>query len=533
MAIIEHARDQGAIRWGVLALASLSWIFSYLSVQRCSFFMSGEKNIPDQLLHAYGLFNIPVYENDEPGEHNFKGCVPYPSSTLFSREMNTARGFSVILMLIMTCVLLSLISVQCFVSERKYNSLLFNATRSMIICALVSQLLVFIAFGDDEFCSSSKITEKVNHKDNAHDGVEPGMIMQIETSMKCVPGAAGIIAIFNAFIQIFMFVLICLVPPPKNPVFIVRRYPIQDEYPIQGRYPIQDKYEKQNDCEMHYNHQNYTCTNNNIMYKKEKEIKEQNEFYHNMVGEITREGEKQINQGQEQSGNRKYHQLYQKEDLQDDDLTTDIDSWNHQEYELDSVKDLEMNQIFHKTNRVDRINTNAIDPPSSIEEENEKQHVLKENAQKDTSCEVTLSDGSTDPPSRIIRKPTKHTEQYNSASIAIEEDMNLCPEVKNREPQSSSGRYFGNVGNSGNSIGQEKCNRILRQPGIVESPGEQFANEKRCSEVIRHSNGSKTIKTFTETTNPDGSKTMQTVVEVIDAQELERRQPNNAIVALT
>jgi hypothetical protein len=90
--------------------------------------------------------------------------------------------------------MLQLLSLRLLLQEKR--EFIWKAARIQAIIAPLAQLLTFTAFGDDS-CSGSNV--------------------------KCVPGAAGIIAIFNIFILIALACVCWFAAPLEQPLFEIKR----------------------------------------------------------------------------------------------------------------------------------------------------------------------------------------------------------------------------------------------------------------------------------------------------------------------
>lgn len=140
-----------------------------------------------------GLFSTSVYDMDA----NLLGCVSYyGSSDEFDGAFRAARTFGLMTFLSITIALLCVLVVTLFLEPRSMKAKLWKVARFLFFAAFLSELLTFMAFGRD-LCSRS--------------------------DMRCKMGTASILTLLNLFILWIQCALIYAVPPPKSPIFRLRK----------------------------------------------------------------------------------------------------------------------------------------------------------------------------------------------------------------------------------------------------------------------------------------------------------------------
>jgi hypothetical protein len=152
--------------WVLVALNSLSWIFSVVTLASCSFIDGG-----------VGLFSIEDY---------YGKCESYKASDLPS--VQTARAFGILQNLSLVFSMSGLLSVIFCLSDNAARWV-WLATKILYCFTLFCTLLVFIAFAE------------------------------CEEGYDCKPGAAAIINILNVFLLIGMVSVCWYVPIPSAPIF--------------------------------------------------------------------------------------------------------------------------------------------------------------------------------------------------------------------------------------------------------------------------------------------------------------------------
>lgn len=172
----------------VIWLSIITWIFSVVAVADCSFARSGLKSADySDLRSETGLFNYNLASD----EHQ---CVSFSNTVNHSAAIKTARAFGAICCLLTSFVMLQVLSLRLFLQHKR--TFVWKCTRIQAIAAPFAQVLTFTAFGDNS-CSASNV--------------------------KCVPGAAGIIAIFNVLFLIALACVCWFAVPPEFPLYEIKR----------------------------------------------------------------------------------------------------------------------------------------------------------------------------------------------------------------------------------------------------------------------------------------------------------------------
>jgi hypothetical protein len=176
----------------------LSWVISLVGVKRCTFLLVGPIGGGPADYSGIGLYTRASYNMDD-----MIGCLAYPDSVNddFDTTFKAARAFGAITALLMTTVLL-LCLVQLFTHVGSEKA--WYATRALLPSALISQMLVFLAYRTDMCTSSPEFIE-------------------------CIPGGAGIIVIINIILMAGLTIFAWLTPPPSSPIFTVYRAHMNDE----------------------------------------------------------------------------------------------------------------------------------------------------------------------------------------------------------------------------------------------------------------------------------------------------------------
>lgn len=171
----------------VIWLSIVVWIFSIVAVADCSFARAGSVNTDYSDLAETGLFRYNLASD----EHQ---CVSFSNTVNHSAAVKAARAFGVICCLLTSFIMLQALSLRLILQHQR--TIVWKTTRIQAILAPLAQVLTFTAFGDDN-CSGSNV--------------------------KCVPGAAGIIAIFNIFFLIALACICWFAIPPVQPLFEIKR----------------------------------------------------------------------------------------------------------------------------------------------------------------------------------------------------------------------------------------------------------------------------------------------------------------------
>ena len=137
---------------------------------------------------------MPVYDK----EQNIQGCIPYSSSIELGSSLKTAQAFGALLVVFTSCIVVGLMTVSLFLE--KCTELIYHVIRVFLPSAFCCQLLTFTAFAST-FCN------EIEDQDG------------IMVPATCIPGGAGVAAIFNCANIIVMMVLMSMISPPDHPVF--------------------------------------------------------------------------------------------------------------------------------------------------------------------------------------------------------------------------------------------------------------------------------------------------------------------------
>lgn len=194
---IHSYNTQRRLRLIVFITALISLILSWLSVQRCTFILSGATSDPDAKMYAWGLFTTPVYDH----EHHIQGCIPYPSSVVLGPSVKTAQAFGILLVVLEASIFLGFFLVHFFLERG--TSTIYHIIKVLLPSSFICQILTFSSFAS-RFCS--EIVDELDEEG----GTMPAT---------CVPGGAGVVGIFNLVAIILMTTLMSMVVPPEHPVF--------------------------------------------------------------------------------------------------------------------------------------------------------------------------------------------------------------------------------------------------------------------------------------------------------------------------
>ena len=184
----SQIRSCSSCRVSAYFLLILAWVFSVSIIADCTFLRSGLSDTQYSDLLETGIFQINL---DSPAGHR---CAAFPQSTFISAGVKTARAFGVIACICLGVAMVQVACLQLFVDFNKERHWLI--VRVEVIVAFVSQLLTFAVFSEDE-CSFPNV--------------------------KCVPGAAGILAILNVVILGVLIWMYWVLPSPDYPLFEIRR----------------------------------------------------------------------------------------------------------------------------------------------------------------------------------------------------------------------------------------------------------------------------------------------------------------------
>lgn len=153
----------------------------------CTFVKVGLPDADYSQLSEIGLFQYNLASD----EHQ---CVAYSNTINFSAAVKTARAFGVL-----CCILTSLVMFQVLgllLVYQNMRELVWKSVRFLVMAAPLAQVLTFTAFADDQ-CSTS--------------------------NQKCVPGTAGIFAVFNVMVLIVLAGVTWFATPPGQPLYEIKR----------------------------------------------------------------------------------------------------------------------------------------------------------------------------------------------------------------------------------------------------------------------------------------------------------------------
>lgn len=181
---IQHLRS---FRFLTMLLVALAWTISVVGASRCTMLLVGPTGGSRADFSGLGLFSRAAYHDS-----NLIGCVAYPEDATndFDAPFQASRIFGAITGFLLTAVFF-LCTLLLFFKQAKEE--IWIIMRTLLPCATVSQLLVFVAF-KTRTCSASDLVQ-------------------------CRPGPTGIIVIFNVFLLVILSVGFCMIPPPPGPIF--------------------------------------------------------------------------------------------------------------------------------------------------------------------------------------------------------------------------------------------------------------------------------------------------------------------------
>lgn len=175
-------------RYFAYLLLVVAWIFSVCIIADCTFLRIGLSGTAYGDLDEYGIFEFNL---DAPGGHR---CAAYSGGTPISAGFKAARAFGVLTSLLLGVAMMQVACLELFTDYKRAR--MWAMVRVQVMLSLLCQLLTFSAFAE-ESCGF------------------PGS--------KCVPGAVGILAIFNVVILLVISWMYCVISPPDYPMFEVRR----------------------------------------------------------------------------------------------------------------------------------------------------------------------------------------------------------------------------------------------------------------------------------------------------------------------
>ena len=198
--IVTSIQELTSFRLITVALLVVACSVSVVGVNRCTFLLVGPRQgslTTSSTFTGKGLFSQAIHDING----DFLGCVAYSSQTIseFDAAFRTGRAFGAITALFMTTALV-LGTVQLFCHSALRKRIWFSF-RLFLPVVTVSQLIAFTAFGS-----------------NICQGIA-----------ECRPGGTGVVVILNIFLLATLSLLVCLVPPPLNPVFKFLRIQHADE----------------------------------------------------------------------------------------------------------------------------------------------------------------------------------------------------------------------------------------------------------------------------------------------------------------
>jgi hypothetical protein len=176
-------------RIGFLSLVFIAWVKSLVGVRRCTFLLVGPPDVGRSQYTGLGLFHQAAYS-----ESNFIGCVDYADNTQshFDSTFLMARVFGTTTTLCMTVIMLLVLIQLCVHVVRDELWLL---QRILVPSATVSQFLTIVLAFQTDMCQT------------------------LTTPVQCVPGAAGLVAIFNLLLLTALSAIVIKYPPPPKTIF--------------------------------------------------------------------------------------------------------------------------------------------------------------------------------------------------------------------------------------------------------------------------------------------------------------------------
>jgi len=213
--IVTSIQDLPSFRLVTVALMMVACAVSVMSVNRCSFLLIGPRQgsiyVSTRVFSDKGLFSQAI--DDISGE--FIGCVAFSSQTAseFDGAFRTGRAFGAITTMLLTTVLvLATAQLFCHAALRRK---IWYSFRLFLPIITVSQLITFSAFASN-VCQGTA---------------------------ECRPGGAGIAAILNVFLLLTLSFLVCMLPPPLNPVFKVMQSPPPSSVEEQPQHQVEEEEE--------------------------------------------------------------------------------------------------------------------------------------------------------------------------------------------------------------------------------------------------------------------------------------------------
>lgn len=193
------ANSRCSDRYIFLGVLFVTWVFWNVAVFHCSFLSIGPKSIDYKDRDSFGIFNAPVYDGSR-----IYACVRYNPNTFKDMDAaeNSARFFGAFGYIMHTLAFFMAVLVELFVYQKV--QLIWTVVRILLIISFICSVLIFSMFGTDG-CKNA------------------------ESNMKCVPGSAGIVAIFNLCLMIGALAMSWFVYAPEHPFFYVRRWQQSDE----------------------------------------------------------------------------------------------------------------------------------------------------------------------------------------------------------------------------------------------------------------------------------------------------------------
>ena len=179
----QHGRNFVHVIW----LSIIAWIFSVVALADCTFVRNGFEGASYTDLSELGLFGYNLASDE-------RQCVSYSNTVNFSAAAKTARAFGVICCLLTSFIMLQVLSLQMFLQPKR--EFVWKSTRFQVIAAPLAQILTFTVLGDD---------------------------VCLEPNAKCVPGAAGIVALINVFVLIALACVCWINTSPEQPLYEIKR----------------------------------------------------------------------------------------------------------------------------------------------------------------------------------------------------------------------------------------------------------------------------------------------------------------------
>lgn len=133
----------------ILAFSLLSTIFSFLEVSHCNFFMLREENNNQESYKAYGFFRKMLYDS----EGSELGCIENVDSLDFGPRFTAGKAFGTTTS-IFTSAAFILLSIT-LIANPKNTLLCWNLSRGFLVAASISQILTFITLGNTQCASNN------------------------------------------------------------------------------------------------------------------------------------------------------------------------------------------------------------------------------------------------------------------------------------------------------------------------------------------------------------------------------------------